>query len=81
MPTEFVSTVETMNMKKVSVAIVGDGLSGLYAAYLLEKKGIDYVLLEARPTLGGRIVTAKLPKDNESIDSFDLGPFWFWPAY
>ena len=68
-------------MKKASVAIIGGGLSGLYAAYLLEKKGIDYVLLEARPTLGGRIVTEKLAKDNESIDSFDLGPSWFWPAY
>ena len=68
-------------MKKASVAIIGGGLSGLYAAYLLEKKGIDYVLLEARPTLGGRIVTAKLPKDNEGINSFDLGPSWFWPAY
>ena len=68
-------------MKKLSVAIIGGGLSGLYAAYLLEKKGIDYVLLEARPMLGGRIVTAKLPKDNEDIDSFDLGPSWFWPEY
>ena len=68
-------------MKKASVAIIGGGLSGLCAAYLLEKKGIDYVLLEARPTLGGRIVTAKLPKDNEDIDSFDLGPSWFWPEY
>ena len=68
-------------MKKASVAIIGGGLSGLYAAFLLEKKGIDYVLLEARPTLGGRIVTAKLPRDNENIDSFDLGPSWFWPDY
>ena len=68
-------------MKKASVAIIGGGLSGLYAAYLLEKKGIDYVLLEAWSTLGGRIVTAKLPTDNESIDSFDLGPSWFWPDY
>lgn len=68
-------------MKKASVAIIGGGLSGLYAAYLLEKKGIDYVLLEARPTLGGRIFTAKLSRDNKNIDSFDLGPSWFWPDY
>ena len=68
-------------MKKASIAIIGGGLSGLYAAFLLEKKGIDYVLLEARPTLGGRIVTAKLPMDNKNIDSFDLGPSWFWPDY
>ncbi|WP_187147105.1 flavin monoamine oxidase family protein [Psychrobacter arcticus] len=65
-------------MKKVSVAIIGGGLSGLYAAYLLEKKGIDYVLLEARPTLGGRIATAK---SAQTLDSFDLGPSWFWPDY
>ena len=68
-------------MNKASVVIIGGGLSGLYAAYLLEKKGIDYVLLEARPTLGGRIVTAKNFRDESSIDSFDLGPSWFWPDY
>lgn len=79
--TEFISTVEKNNMKKASVAIIGGGLSGVYAAYLLEKKGIDYVLLEARPTLGGRIVTAKFSRDNKNIDSFDLGPSWFWPDY
>lgn len=72
---------KTGNMKKASVAIIGGGLSGLYAAYLLEKKGVDYVLLEARSTLGGRIVTAKLLRDNRNIDSFDLGASWFWPDY
>jgi len=35
-------------MKKASVAIIGGGLSGLYTAFLLEQKGVDYVLLEAR---------------------------------
>jgi monoamine oxidase len=79
--TECISDFERMNMKKASVAIVGGGLSGLYAAYLLEKKGIDYVLLEARSTLGGRIVTAEFSRNNKNIDSFDLGPSWFWPDY
>ena len=73
-------------MQTVSVAIIGGGLSGLYAAYLLEKKGVDYVLLEARPTLGGRIVTARATDPNtaqitNSMNGFDLGPSWFWPEY
>lgn len=43
-------------MHTVRIAIVGAGLSGLYAAYLLERQGItDYVLLEGREILGGRI--------------------------
>lgn len=73
-------------MQTVPVAIIGGGLSGLYAAYLLEKKGVNYVLLEARPTLGGRIVTARvtdptIAKITDSMNGFDLGPSWFWPEY
>ncbi len=73
-------------MQTVSVAIIGGGLSGLYAAYLLEKKGVDYVLLEARPTLGGRIMTARATDPNtaqiiDNTNGFDLGPSWFWPEY
>lgn len=54
-------------MKKI--AIIGGGLSGLYAAGLLEKEH-DVTLFEARERLGGRIYT---------IDGFDLGPSWIWP--
>lgn len=52
-----------MQERDVPVAIIGGGLSGLYAAFLLEQKGIDYVLLEARDRLGGRILAAKYPAD------------------
>lgn len=77
-------------MQAARIAIVGAGLSGLYAAYLLEPQGIrDYVLLEARDGLGGRIasVTASgeaVPSTAataDPIDRFDLGPTWFWPDY
>jgi monoamine oxidase len=78
-------------MQEVPIAIIGGGLSGLYAAFLLEQKGIDYILIEARDRLGGRITVAKSSVaqnassqsgDHEkSNDGFDLGPSWFWPAY
>ncbi|MGE6245727.1 flavin monoamine oxidase family protein [Psychrobacter proteolyticus] len=79
-------------MQDIPVVIVGGGLSGLYAAFLLEQKGIAYRLLEARDTLGGRIAVAKYSdahaaNNNTDIDqaessaAFDLGPSWFWPDY
>ncbi len=79
-------------MQDIPVVIVGGGLSGLYAAFLLEQKGIAYRLLEARDTFGGRIAVAKYPdahatNNNTDIDqaessaAFDLGPSWFWPDY
>lgn len=70
------------------IAIVGGGLSGLYAAALLEKHGLtDYLLLEASPSFGGRIdsVPSALPPlgdrgaAKETKGRFDLGATWFWP--
>jgi len=52
--------------------IIGGGLSGLYAARLLASAGVDFLLLEARDRLGGRILSV-------AGDGFDLGPAWFWP--
>lgn len=86
----------TLAMQTARIAIVGAGLSGLHAAFLLEQQGIkDYVLLEARGSLGGRIVSVPasghLPPEAaaiaapevglNAIDRVDLGPTWFWPGY
>ncbi len=72
-------------MHTARIAIVGAGLSGLYAAWLLQRHGIrDYVVLEARDAVGGRIAsfTPLQPATPAgAIDRFDLGPTWFWPGY
>jgi monoamine oxidase len=59
------------------VIIVGGGLAGLYAAYLLQQRGIPYLLLEAQSRLGGRILGAQ-DKQNTG-HYFDLGPAWIFP--
>lgn len=53
-------------MKKI--AIIGAGLSGLYAASLLQKN-YHITVFEARDRLGGRVHT---------VDGFDMGPSWVW---
>ncbi|PRP68280.1 flavin monoamine oxidase family protein [Nonlabens agnitus] len=56
------------------VSIIGGGLTGLTLAYLLNKAGIDFHVLEARPRLGGRIFT-KMSGNHIPVD---LGAAWFW---
>ncbi|WP_404353638.1 flavin monoamine oxidase family protein [Exiguobacterium aurantiacum] len=53
-----------------SIAIIGAGVSGLYAASLLIEKGYHVTIFEARDRIGGRVL---------SHDGFDLGPTWYWP--
>ncbi|MES1256138.1 MAG: FAD-dependent oxidoreductase, partial [Acidobacteriota bacterium] len=43
------------------VVIVGAGLAGLHAAMLLRRAGRGVLVLEARPTVGGRVQTIRRP--------------------
>lgn len=63
---------------ETKVAIIGGGLAGLCAGKLLHSAGINFLLLEARERLGGRILSVD-QNGSPSEDGFDLGPSWFWP--
>lgn len=58
-----------MSTTRYKHIIIGAGLSGLVTAYELQKKGEqDFIVLEGRSRLGGRILTN---------DDVDLGATWF----
>lgn len=60
----------TVPMKKV--IIIGGGIAGIKAALELQTKGIDYVILEAKYRLGGRLNTV------EGLHGkYDMGASWF----
>jgi monoamine oxidase len=63
-----------MPTEKIDTMIIGGGLSGIYAAYLLSQRNKPFVVLEARERIGGRI----LSPEHQGFFS-DLGPSWYWP--
>lgn len=46
--------------RPLDVIVVGAGLSGLYAATLLEEQGMNVQVLEGRDRVGGRVYTLKM---------------------
>ena len=66
-------------MKHSNVIIIGAGVSGLYAATLLEAAGISYQLLEARDRTGGRVLSSQGLAEEPHDHPVDMGATWFWP--
>jgi monoamine oxidase len=58
--------------EKPKVIIIGAGFAGLAAAYTLKQKGIDFVILESRNRVSGRVFSHKMT-DNLTIE---LGAEW-----
>lgn len=60
-------------MKKEKVIVIGAGLCGLYTAFLLQKKGIEVLILEANTRIGGRIKTIT----GTTGVTMEMGATWF----
>jgi len=62
------------------VAVVGGGITGLAAAWELQSRGIDYVVLEASDRLGGKIVTERADGFviEGAADAFLTQKPWAW---
>ena len=65
---------------QTEMLIIGGGLSGLSLASELQGRGEDYLLVEGRDRLGGRIVSAASSADATASGRYDLGPSWIWPG-
>lgn len=60
--------------KKPKVIIIGAGFSGLAAAYALHKRNIDFVILEARNRIGGRVYSHTIDEKENLV--IELGAEW-----
>lgn len=60
------------NVKKngISVAIIGGGVSGLIAQFILKKKGVIVTLIEKKGRIGGRILSLT---NSKTKNFFELG--------
>jgi len=59
-------------MTKTETIIIGAGLTGLSLAYFLHQQGKDFLLLEARDRIGGRILTSR----TDGGAALELGATW-----
>ena len=60
-------------MGKEKIILIGAGLCGLYTAFLLQKKGIEVLILEANILIGGRIKTIS----GTTSVTMEMGATWF----
>jgi monoamine oxidase len=60
--------------KKPKVIIIGAGFAGLAAAYKLHQRKIDFVILEARNRIGGRVFSHTIDEQEKLV--VELGGEW-----
>jgi hydroxysqualene dehydroxylase len=63
------SSQRLQNLRSPDAIVVGAGFAGLSAACALADRGATVVVLEARPTLGGRATAFTDPQTGERVDN------------
>ncbi len=66
-------------LKKPKVIIIGAGFSGLAAAYQLYKRNIDFIVLEARNRISGRVFSHTIEEPDNLI--VELGAEWIGASH
>lgn len=62
------------SLRPLDVIVVGAGLSGLYAAMMLEEQGLNVQVLEGRRRVGGRVYTLKMVPGSVEAGGEVIGP-------
>lgn len=62
--------------EKADVLVLGAGLAGLNAAYMLEEQGLKVIVLEADSRVGGRMHTINLPTGRQDTGATTVGPYY-----
>jgi monoamine oxidase len=70
---EALAAVRQSPLQKVDVVVVGAGISGLQAAYDIQKAGLSYIVLEARDRVGGKTLSVDPLGEGKVVD---LGAAW-----
>lgn len=60
--------------KKPKVIIIGAGFAGLSAAYALHKKNIEFIILEGRNRIGGRVFSHTIDRSENLV--VEMGAEW-----
>lgn len=69
----FAQTVFAAPHRRKSCIVIGAGMSGLAAAYRLQRSGWSVTIIEARDRIGGRVWTHRFPNSNLTCE---LGGEW-----